>query len=108
MRFFGEVGYGESIETSPGSGKWTTDITESTYQGDIIHNVRPRENVTKVNNDVSVSNVISIVGDDKAFTYFNNIKYVNWGGVLWIVTSVEVQRPRLILILGGVYNGPTP
>jgi hypothetical protein len=29
-------------------------------------------------------------------------------GTLWTLSNVEVQSPRLVLRLGGVYNGPTP
>ena len=36
------------------------------------------------------------------------MRYVHWMGALWEVNSVEVLNPRLILTIGGVYNGPTP
>lgn len=105
-RFHGEVGYGSSAETSP--GVWEDVITERPYQGDVIRNTRNLEQGDKVNSDITVSNSISIVADDYAIENFLNIKYVRWAGVLWIVTSVEVQSPRLILSIGSVYNGPTP
>lgn len=107
-RFFGEVGYGESVEDPPGSGKWVDQITEFPYRGDVIRNVRNLQTADKLNDDITVSNSISIVADQYAVDHFFNIKYVRWAGALWTVTGVEVQSPRLILTLGSVYNGPTP
>lgn len=107
-RFFGVVGYGVPVETPPGSGKWVDQIIEAEYQGDVIRNSRQIRDSDKVNEDVSVTNSISIVADEYAVEHFFNIKYVGWAGVLWTVTDVEVRAPRLILSLGKVYNGPTP
>lgn len=107
-RFFGEVGYGEAVETPPESGVWVDTITEIPYQGDVIRNTRQLENVEKINEDIIVANSISIVADEYAISHFFNIKYVRWAGVLWTVSTVEVRAPRLILSLGSVYNGPTP
>ena len=105
-RFFGEVGYGEPIESPSNSGVWVDQITEVNYQGDIIRNVRQLENSEKINNDITVGNSISIVADDFAVANFLKIKYVRWAGVTWTVSAVEVRSPRLILSLGAVYNGP--
>lgn len=108
MRFFGEVGYVESTqETPPGSGVWVENIIEKDYSGEVIRNTRQLEAGEKVNNDISVQNSISVVADQHAYEHFHKIRYVRWAGVTWIVTSVEVKAPRLILSLGGVYNGPT-
>jgi hypothetical protein len=107
-RFFGEVGYGDSVETPPDSGVWVDVITETEYFGDVIRNTRKLESGESLNDDILVSNSISIVTDEYAIKHFFKIKYVRWEGVLWTVTNVEVKSPRLILSLGSVYNGPTP
>ena len=107
MRFFGEVGYGETSEDPAGSGVWVDSITEVQYYGDVIRNTRQLKEGEKVNDDLSVNNSISIIADDYAVAHFFKIKYVRWEGVLWTVTSVEVKSPRLILSLGGVHNGST-
>jgi hypothetical protein len=107
-RFFGEVGYGDSVETPPDSGVWVDVITEAEYFGDVIRNTRKLESGESLNDDILVSNSISIVTDEYAIKHFFKIKYVRWEGVLWTVTNVEVKSPRLILSLGSVYNGPTP
>lgn len=106
-RFFGEVGYGDSVETPPDSGIWVDTIIKADYQGDVIRKARTLEEADKANADITIDNRISIVADEYAFEHFFNIKYVRWAGVPWTVTSVEVQSPRLILSLGSVYNGPT-
>jgi len=106
-RFYGQVGYGVSTEEPLNSGVWIPVITERIYQGDIVRNVSQQIVGQDSNDNVSLSNSISIVADDFAFENFLTIKYVKWAGVLWTVTSVEVQRPRLILSLGRDYNGPT-
>ena len=107
-RFHGEVGYGTTVETPPGSGVWVDNIVEIAYFGDVIRNSRKLDEGESLNSDISVSNSITIVADQYAIDLFFLIKYVRWAGVLWTVTSVEVQRPRLTLRLGSVYNGPTP
>jgi hypothetical protein len=108
MRFFGVVGYGESSETLPGSGIWEDVITEVNCTGDILRDVGNPEPGENISNDLRVNNSISVVADAIAVNHFHNIKYIMWQGVRWTVDSVEVRPPRLLLTLGGVYNGPTP
>ena len=105
-RFFGAVGYGESVEISP--GVWNDVITEREYYGDVTYTLRRLQDADKLNDDIVTSNAISIVADAYAYENFVAIRYVNWAGTLWTVNTVEVQSPRLLLRLGGVYNGPTP
>lgn len=107
-RFFGEVGYGNSVEDPPGSGKWVDQIIEKEYYGDVVRNTRQLTDADKLNDDITVGNRISILADPYAVENFVDIKYVRWVGKLWTVTDVEVQSPRLILSIGRVYNGPTP
>lgn len=107
-RFFGEVGYGDSVETTIGSGVYEDVITEIPYFGDVIRNTRRLESGENLNDDIAVNNSISIVADEYANKHFFKIKYVRWSGTLWTISSVEVRSPRLIMYLGSVYNGPTP
>ena len=105
-RFHGRVGYGESVEQSP--GVWVDEITEYTYFGDVLQGTRNVAEGDNLNKDISVGARISIIADPYAREKILAIRYVDWMGVLWTVTQVEVQIPRLILILGEVYHGPTP
>lgn len=107
-RFYGEVGYGETVETVPGSGVWADVITERKLYGDVTRNTRRLDSGEKVNDDISVGNSISVIADAYANEHFFNMRYVKWAGVRWTIREVEVQSPRLLLSLGGVYNGPTP
>lgn len=105
-KFCGKVGYGQLVETTP--GVWEDVVEERTYFGDVLRNTRRLVTGEKINNDISVGNSIRIVADAYANLHFFAIRYVEWAGVLWTVTDVEVQRPRLILQLGEVHNGDTP
>ena len=105
-RFYGRIGYGEFVEKAP--GVWVDEITERSYYGDVIRNVRDIREGEHLNADLSVQNSISILADAYANDHFFAIRYIEWAGTLWTVSAVEVQSPRLILRLGEVYNGPTP
>jgi hypothetical protein len=105
-KFSGKVGYGISTEIR--TGIWDDVISERKHRGNVVRNTRRLEpTLEKVNDDLSVGNSISIVADAYASKHFWAIRYVEWQGTLWIVENVEVQSPRLLLRLGGVYNGPT-
>jgi hypothetical protein len=104
-RFYGAVGYAQSsVESAP--GVWKDQITEVSYYGNVTRNTRQLREGSLVNDDITVGNNISIVADAYANENFMNIRYVSWLGSLWTVSAVEVQAPRLILTLGGIYNGP--
>jgi len=106
-RFCGVVGYSQgAVETKP--DVFEEQIVEREYYGDVIRDTRQLQVGNKVNPDLSVGNSISIMADAYANENFHAIRYTRWAGVLWDVTDVEVQSPRLVLRLGGVYSGPTP
>ena len=106
-KFIGKVGYGPTtVETAP--GVWNEVVVERDYTGDILRNTRKLQSGESVNDDLSVDNSISIVADAYANENFFAIRYVMWAGTRWKVSNVEVQSPRLLLRLGGVYYGPTP
>lgn len=105
-KFFGKIGFGEQVKTAP--GVWADTITEYEYYGDVVRNTRKLQEGEYLNNDLSVGNSISIVADAYAREHFHAMRYVQWAGNLWTITEVEVQAPRLLLRLGGDYNGPTP
>lgn len=104
-KFYGEIGYGETQEVA--AGVYEDVITEVKYYGDVIRNTRKLQEGENLNNDLSVGNSISVVADAYANEHFFAIRYIRWAGALWTVSTVEVQSPRLLLRLGGVYNGPT-
>lgn len=101
-KFYGSIGYAETTETAP--GVWTPGITERNYYGDVIRNARRWQQGENLNDDLVVNNIISIVADPFANENIHTMKFVRWMGVAWKITNVEIQRPRLILTLGGVYT----
>lgn len=106
-KFFGEIGYGHSVESPTNSGVYVDEIVERSYYGDIVRNNRKMGEGESLNSDITLENSVSIVSDAYANQHFLAIRYIRWMGKLWTITNVEVQAPRLILRLGGVYNGPT-
>lgn len=110
MKFYGKVGYllGSVEEEGEREGNWVENMEERTYYGDVLRNTRRWEgNSDSVNDDLMLNNSFSILADGFAYENYGRMKYVDWMGSLWKITNVEVQRPRLILTIGGVYNGPT-
>lgn len=102
MRYYGKVGYFTTEETKP--GLFESKMIYRKHKGDVVRNYKRTQDASKVNSDISVNNSISIVADPYAHEHFFEIKCVEWQGALWSVSSVEVQYPRLILELGGLYN----
>lgn len=103
-KWYGVVGYAETVEARP--GYWKDQITERKYFGDILKNTnRWYGSSDSTNDNLSISNQLSILADPYAYQNFHSIKYAEFMGSNWKVTNVEVRYPRLILTLGGVYNG---
>ena len=102
-KFYGKIGYAETFKTAP--GVYEDAITEREYFGDLIRNTRRLQSSDKVNDDINISNEISIVSDPFAIQNFHSMRYVEFMGAKWKITNVEVQYPRLILTIGGLYNG---
>lgn len=103
-RFFGKVGYGQTVEVRPGVHKDV--ITELPYYGNVEQNTLYIRRNDSVNGEMSFQTTISVTADAYALKNFMFIRFIEWSGVLWTVTSVRPERPRLILVLGEVYNGP--
>lgn len=102
-RWSGKVGFETSVETEPGI--WIEKIVEKSYYGDIIRNARRLESSGGINDNINVSNEISFVADPYAKENFHIIRYVEFMGTKWKVSNVDVQYPRLVLSMGGIYNG---
>lgn len=104
MKYYGLIGYAVTVETAP--GVWEEQITERTYGGDVIRRTtRMQNNSNNLNDDLEVSNTISVVADPYALNHLGNIRYITWINSKWKVSSVEYNYPRLTLTIGGVYNG---
>lgn len=102
-KFYGKIGYSETKETTP--GVWEVAITERPYYGDLIRNTRRLQSSENLNDDINISNEISIIADPFAYNNFHSMLYVEFMGAKWKISNVDVQYPRLILTVGGLYNG---
>ena len=102
-RFYGEVGYAPTIVDDYGVAK--KSIIKRNYYGTVEDLTSRWQDDEKLNGDIRVSHRISIIADPYALENFPYIRYVEWMGTRWEVKSVEVKFPRLVLALGGVYNG---
>ena len=103
-KFYGPIGFSETVEKSPGN--WTNQDVEREYFGDIIRNTnRWSSSPDGTNGELNIDNQISIVADPYAENHFHSMRYVEFMGTRWSISKVEVRSPRLILTLGGRYNG---
>ena len=101
-KWFGKIGFAEEAETAP--GVWTTKIVPREYYGDVIRNTRRLQSTDQVNDNISISNEISIVADPYAMNNFHSMRWIEWMGAKWKTVNVDVQYPRLTISLGEVWN----
>lgn len=103
-KWFGKIGYSETVETAP--GVWMPSDTVHEYYGDVNRNSsRWSVNSDSTNDNLTVNVQISIVADPFAIENFYCMKWIEYVGTKWKITNVEPQFPRLLLTLGGVWNG---
>lgn len=103
-KWHGIIGYAETKETRPGI--YEEVITEHSYTGNVLDNTRRLQSSGQVNDDVEITIRISILADPIARMNFHTIRYVSYMGTKWKVSSIQPKFPRLILTVGGAYNGP--
>lgn len=104
-KWYGKIGYAVTVESEDEPGFYEEKISERPYYGDTIRNTRALQNSGGVNDNVNIANQISIVADPYASQNMYSMRYAEFMGAKWKVNNVEVQYPRLILTLGGVWNG---
>ena len=105
-KYCGMIGFSSSSETKP--GVWEDVVTERKYRGDIVRDYRRSYRTDEVVRDYNISNTFSIVADSYMYENFQFLKYLRYLGVAWKIESVEVQYPRLLISVGGVWNGAVP
>lgn len=103
MKWYGTIGFEVTEETKP--GVWTPAKTEKKYYGNLERIMTFSQTANQVNDNININNTLSIVADPYANDYYFAMKYAVVRGTKWKITNVEVKYPRLILTLGGVYNG---
>lgn len=104
-KFYGNIGFANTVEDENSPGVWNEKIVEQPYHGDFISiNRRLQSATNSVNDNITLSNQISIVANPYAMNNFYSIRYAVISGVKWKITDVQVAYPRLILSIGGLYN----
>lgn len=105
-RWHGKVGYVTTVESKTEPGVWNGEPVERHYYGEAYRITRKISNGSDgTNANINISNQISIVADPYAYENFHKIRYAEFMGAFWDVTDINVERPRLIMTLGGLYNG---
>ena len=102
-KYYGQIGFAESVESAP--GVHVEKIVERNYYGELVRNSRRLQSANQLNDNINISNEISIVADPYADKNFHMMRYIEFMGTKWKISNVEVQPPRLILTAGGVWNG---
>ena len=101
-KWHGVIGFVKIEQTSP--GVWDSVVTERSYYGDVFQTTFKSQPSDKLNDDITIANEFSIVANQFAYDNFNAMRYVEFMGVKWKISTVKVLRPRLILTTGGEYN----
>jgi len=106
MKYYGVIGFIETKENPDEPGVWEPTVTERHYYGDVMRNSRRWDNSSYgTNGDINISNQISIMSDSYAAQHLQFMKYIEWNGCKWSIQTVDVEYPRLLITLGGAYNG---
>lgn len=102
-KFFGNIGYTIATQTKP--GVWAKTVTPKPYRGDLVNQKFQRQSSDDLNDNLNIANDISIIADKFAYDNFKSMTYVEFMGAKWKIKSAEVKYPRIILSIGGLYNG---
>jgi hypothetical protein len=102
-KFSGLIGYAIQSETTP--GVWENQIVEKSYRGDILLSQQRWEKTESANNNLNLDNSISVIADPYAYANSGFIKYIVLHGQKWSIKSLAINRPRIVLQIGGLYNG---
>jgi len=109
-KFYGIIGFSileerPSGEEGVNTGIYEETVVEKNYRGDILRNARRWEQSENLNDNLTINNTFSIIADSFALQNYQAMKYMTWSGSSWKITNIEIQRPRIIITVGGVYNG---
>ena len=104
-KYYGPVGF--SMEKEVDDGIYKRIIIEHNYTGELVKWISKWQTGDGINDNLNMSNQISIIADPFAYENFHRIVYVEFLKSKWKVNSVEIQYPRLILTIGGIYNENT-
>lgn len=103
-KFSGKIGFVVDTETLEGSGIWVEESIERTYKGDVLNYFVRWQDSSKVNEDLTIDNKFSVVADSFALNHIGNMRYITYLGEKWKIKNIEINYPRIIIYVGGLYN----
>lgn len=105
-KFSGKIGFVTTVQKPDDPTAWTPTTIERQYYGDVNRNSRRwTQDSKQVNDNLNISNQLSIVADAFMYENFSCMKYVVYMGAKWKITDVEITRPRMVITIGGLYHG---
>ena len=105
MKWYGYIGFAESVQDPNDPTVYKNDIIEIPFYGDLKKLYKSdKEVANQINDNISINNIISVVANPFAMANFHKIKYITFAGTKWKITSVEVNYPRLEIYLGSAWN----
>jgi len=99
----GVIGYALAGETQP--GVWTEGITEKVYYGDVVRDSRRIVDQGEINGSININNNISVVSNKFMLDNLAFMRYISFAKSKWEISSVDIKPPRIVITLGGLYNG---
>lgn len=105
-KYYGNIGFATQVETSPGI--WEDAIVRRLYKGDVIRNSRRYDNAEGINDEFSLGNTFSIISDAFLYSHIPALRYLEYLGAKFKITSVDIDRPRVTISVGGVYVSDEP
>ena len=107
-QYSGMLGYVMPAKEDP-PGIWKPSaVVEKLGRGDLIGQTINNEDVGGLSDGITINNQLSIIMDPFVNKNLESLKYVILYGTRWEIKSMTINRPRVILTLGGVYNGEYP
>ena len=100
-RYYGNIGFATPVETSPGI--WEDSIEERPYKGDVLQSGRRWDNSENINDNFTITNRFSIISDVFLYSHIPALRYLEYMGTKFKITSVSIARPRVDITVGGVY-----
>lgn len=100
-KYYGMIGFATQQETKPGI--WEDVIEERPYKGDVLRNGRRYDHAEGINDNFTITNQFSIVSDAFLYSHIPALRYLEYMGSKFKITSADLDRPRVIISVGGVY-----
>ena len=101
-KWSGKIGFAETVKGDDDISR--TTIVEKRFRGDVLQDYRKWDDSEKINGDITISNRISVVAKDHMLSRLQYMRYVTWQGAKWRIQSISIALPRVILLLGDLYN----